>query len=162
MKHILLFLFFIYGFFIDAQTFTQEVNASGGGFYQQINGSMQFTIGEPITETYSNTTAKMTQGFEQGSYLILAVDELPAITTISIDLFPNPSNGFFNVFIKADVNSLYYIEVMDAQGKLILNKEINSGLQETIDMAAFSSSIYFVIISDAEKNNLKTFKIIKQ
>ena len=128
-----------------AQTFTQTINTSGGGYYQQINGSMQFTMGEPLTETYSNSGGKLTQGFEQGSYLILAVDELPAISTISIDLFPNPSNGIFAVFIKADVNSLFTIKVMDAQGKLILNKEINNRQQEILDITAFTNSIYFTI-----------------
>ena len=50
MRNLLFVIFLIFcNCSIKAQTFTQEVNSSGGGYYQQINGSMQFTIGEPLT-----------------------------------------------------------------------------------------------------------------
>jgi hypothetical protein len=160
MKKLLLLLFISNS--VSAQTLTQQVNASGGGYYTQINGSMQFTIGEPLIETYSITTATLTQGFEQGSYVALAITELPVTPAISVDLFPNPTNGIFNLFIKSEVNSIYTVKVMDAEGKLILNKEINNRQQETIDITAYSSSMYFVVITDADKKYLKTYKIIKQ
>lgn len=163
MKHILFFTFLIIAITpVNAQTLTQEVNASSGGYYKQINGSIQFTIGEPLTETYSDSTAKLYQGFEQGSYIITSVTELPLIAGLDVNLYPNPSSGVFNFKIKSDFNTLFKVEVTDAQGKLILQKEINSNGLESIDLSNFAYSIYYVTVANTEKNYLKTFKIAKQ
>ena len=51
--------------FITAQTITQEVYSSGGGYHTQINGSLQFNIGEVLVEDYQNTNCHLQQGFEQ-------------------------------------------------------------------------------------------------
>lgn len=163
MKQLFIISFIITNCFIlNAQTFTQEVKSSGGGYYQQINGSMQFTIGEPLTETYSNSSAKLYQGFEQGSYSIVSVTELPVLTDLKVNLYPNPSSGIFNVNIESNENLIFQINVFDAQGKVIVQKEITSKSNESIDLSDFASSIYYVSISNVDNNYLKTFKIIKQ
>ena len=93
-----------------SQTLTQEVKASSGDFYQQINGSMQVTMGEPLTETYTNSSAKLYQGFEQGSYEIVSVEEINVIENLTVNLFPNPSNGVFKIDIKSDDVLTFTIE----------------------------------------------------
>lgn len=162
MKHIFIISFIITNCFaLNAQTFTQEVKTSGGGYYQQINGSMQFTIGEPLTETYINSSAKLYQGFEQGSYSIVSVSELPVLTNLEVNLYPNPSSGIFNLNIESNENLIFGINVIDAQGKSIINKEITAKSIELIDLSHFASSIYYVSITNADKNYLKTFRILK-
>ena len=163
MKFSLIILnLFVFTCVLNAQTLTQEVKASSGGFYQQINGSMQVTIGEPLTESYSNSSAKLYQGFEQGSYAIVSVEELTTIENLNINLFPNPSNGVFKIDIKSDDVVTFAIDVKDALGKTIINKTVKSNEIEIIDLTTFASSIYNVSISNSDKNYLKTFKIIKQ
>lgn len=163
MKHLIIILnIFVFSYAFNAQTLTQEVKASSGGFYQQINGSMQVTMGEPLTETYSNPSAKLYQGFEQGSYSIVSVEELTTIENLNINLFPNPSNGVFKVDIKSDDILTFTVDVKDALGKTIINKTVKSNEIEIIDLTTFASSIYNVSISNSDKNSLKTFKIIKQ
>lgn len=162
MKHTIIISFIITNCFIlNAQTFTQEAKTSGGGYYQQINGSMQFTIGEPLTETYTNSSAKLYQGFEQGDYSIVSVTELPVLNDLDVNLYPNPSSGIFNLNIESNESSVFRMNVIDAQGKSIVNKEITAKSIELIDLSGFSSSIYYVTITNADKNYLKTFKIIK-
>ena len=157
----ILFILTVNSLFSYSQTFTQEVKASAGGFYQQINGSMQFTIGEPLTETYSNSSAKLYQGFEQGSYTLVSVTELPILTDLDVNLYPNPSLGIFNLAIESKVVSIFAIDVIDYQGKNIIHKEISANNLEQLNLSDFSSSIYYVTISNAELSYLKTFKIIK-
>ena len=147
---------------VKAQTLTQEVKASSGGFYQQINGSMQVTMGEPLTETYSNSSAKLYQGFEQGSYSIVSVSELPVLKNLNVNLYPNPSSGIFKIDIISEDILVFVLDVIDAQGKSIICKTITTNETQTIDLSVFASSIYHVSISNSEKNYLKTFKIIKQ
>ena len=162
MRNTLLFFFFVYCVSANAQTFTQEVNASGGGYYHQINGSLQFTIGEPITEAYSNTSARLFNGFEQGSYVILAVNELPAIADLNVTLFPNPSSGIINLNIDSKETSLFKVDIIDALGKLVFQKEITANAIETINLENNRSAIYFVTVSNTKLNYIKSFKIIKQ
>lgn len=160
-KVFIVFVLIFNSFFSFSQTFTQEVRASGGGYYVQINGSLQFTIGEPLIETYSNTSAKLYQGFEQGSYALVSVTELPILTDLKVNLFPNPSFGIFNLAIESRVISIFSVDVIDFQGKIIFHKEISANNSEQINLNDFSSSIYYVIISNAEISYLKTFKIEK-
>ncbi|MCE9539997.1 MAG: T9SS type A sorting domain-containing protein [Bacteroidetes bacterium] len=163
MKRTIIISFIITNCFIlNAQTFTQEAKTSGGGYYHQINGSMQFTIGEPLTETYTNSSAKLYQGFEQGSYSIVSVTELPMLTDLDVNLYPNPSTGIFNLNIESTETSTFKIDVINALGKSIIYKEITTKNIELIDLSGFASSIYYVSITNAGKNYLKTFKIIKQ
>lgn len=163
MKFLLIILnLIVFSCVINAQTLTQEVKASSGDFYQQINGSMQVTMGEPLTETYNNSSVKLYQGFEQGSYSIVSVEELSTIENLTINLFPNPSNGLFKVDIKSDNITTFIIDVKDALGKTIINKTIKANEIETIDLTAFAGSIYNLSISNSDKNYNKTFKIIKQ
>lgn len=166
MKKRLLLLFIIHfqlsTIHCQAQTFTQEVNASAGGYYQQINGSMQFTIGEPITETYTSASGKMYSGFEQGSYVIISVNELPAIADLNVTLFPNPSSGIINLNIVFKENYLFNIVLIDALGKVVLQKEIAANNVETINLENYGSAMYYVTVSNAELGYIKTLKIIKQ
>lgn len=163
MKHLLIILnLFIFTYVVNAQTLTQEVKASSGDFYQQINGSMQVTMGEPLTETYINPSAKLYQGFEQGSYSIVSVEELTKIENLNVNLFPNPSNGIFKIDIKSDDIINFIIDIKDALGKSFINKTVKSNEIETIDLTVFASSIYYVSISNSDKNYRKTFKLIKQ
>lgn len=152
----------IFACVVKAQTLTQEVKASSGGFYKQINGSMQVTMGEPLTESYNNSIAKLHQGFEQGSYALVSVEELTVIENLAVNLFPNPSNGIFKIDIKSADVITFIIDVKDVLGKNIINKTVKSNEIEPIDLTVFASSIYYVSISNADKNYLKTFKIIKQ
>ena len=161
-KFLIILNLIIFACVLNAQTLTQEVKASSGGFYQQINGSMQVTMGEPLTESYSNSSAKLYQGFEQGSYAIVSVEELTTIENLNVNLFPNPSNGIFKVDIKSDDVVTFTIDVKDVLGKTIISKSVKSNEIETIDLTAFASSMYHLSISNTEKNYLKTFKIIKQ
>ncbi len=162
MKNTLFVFLFFYCLTIQAQTFTQEVNASGGGYYNQINGSMQFTIGEPLTETYTNSSAKLYQGFQQGSYTIVSVTELPLLTDLDVNLYPNPSSGIFNLLIQSDLKSSFKMEVIDAQGKTIISKEVYESIPETINLSDFSGGMYYVKIINTEKKYLKTYNIVKQ
>lgn len=163
MKFSLIILYLIiFTSLLKSQTFTQEVISSSGDFYQQINGSLQATMGEPLTESYSNSSAKLYQGFQQGSYAIVSVEELTIIENLNVNLFPNPSNGLFKVDIKSDDMATFIVDVKDALGKSIINKSVKSNEIETIDLTTFASSIYHISISNSDKNYLKTFKIIKQ
>jgi gliding motility-associated-like protein len=53
------------GSYLHAQSFSQNVVGSSGTFATSANGSMAWTIGEVMIETYSGTGNFFTQGFHQ-------------------------------------------------------------------------------------------------
>lgn len=65
---------------ISGQTLTPEVISSSGGYFENTNASLSWTLGETVTETFSGTNVILTQGFHQpfgiqitGIYLDLLV-----------------------------------------------------------------------------------------
>ncbi|WP_339887343.1 M4 family metallopeptidase [uncultured Flavobacterium sp.] len=78
----------------------------------------------------------------------------------SISIYPNPSNGIFNINLGETNPSL--IEVYDLTGKIILSKKdiILSDLTTTIDLSSASQGVYFVKIVADNQQIVK--RIIKQ
>ena len=57
-------------------------------------------------------------------------------------VYPNPADNLLNVKMKLDVR---WLEIVNAQGKTILNKEILPGtLNFNIDISGFAEGIYFI------------------
>ena len=65
-------------FFLSAQSVSPQVVASSGDYYQGTNASLSWTLGEIATETYSNGSTILTQGFQQPVSV--------SITGINLDL----------------------------------------------------------------------------
>lgn len=78
---------------------------------------------------------------------------------IQISIYPNPSNGSFNIFTSEQIKN-GSIEVYNTIGELILSqKTINQ--QNTIDIKNQASGLYFVkVISDGEVIGMK--KVVKE
>lgn len=72
-----------------------------------------------------------------------------------VSIFPNPTNGKFQIKTEAEINS---IEVLDVFGRRILYSESN---QTEINISNFINGIYFVRMIDSDENRI-TKKIIKQ
>jgi len=72
----------------------------------------------------------------------------------SIDIYPNPSNGFFQ--IKGITQGQY--QVFNLDGVLVLQNEINSN-ETRLDLSAFSAGVYLIFISNQEQ--FITKKLIK-
>ncbi len=51
--------------FISSQANAQQVIASAGGYFQNENLSLSFTLGEPVIETLQSAELILTQGFQQ-------------------------------------------------------------------------------------------------
>lgn len=86
----------------------------------------------------------------------VSVEEEQAAASIS--LYPNPANSHFFVSGTAQ-NPLKSIQLIDMQGKLILNMSGNLGNDINIDCSELPNGIYFCKMLDS-RNNLSTKKVI--
>lgn len=159
MKKIYLIFGFISVFFlnINAQIIAPEVISTSGDYYENSEGSISWTIGESMIETYSNGSNILTQGFQQSRLTTVSVFELENID-ITINVAPNPTKDFIYLYIDnfKDIN----YQIFDFNGKLINQADVNS--EETkISFSDLSYAAYFLKIIKGNQV-IKTFQIIKQ
>ncbi len=142
---------------ISFHSFAQEIVTTGGDFHQFAAGSVSYTIGEPVIETYINTSYILTQGFNQTRLTITEIN-IQQGSDYKISVFPSPVIYSFTIKTN-DINGLSY-QLFDAVGKLVkTGKLINSETSVTVEN--LSSAIYFLhIVNKAQE--IKTFKIEKQ
>jgi len=155
MKALLTFSFIF--LFYTNQTNAQQIISAGGDNFTNSTLSVSWTIGEPITETVSNSSNILTQGFHQSK---LNITEIYNINSegVSISLFPNPTQDFVNLKVE-DYENLSF-QLFSFNGKLIQTNKLFSEKTE-IKMNNLSASAYFLKIFKGTKL-IKTYQIIKQ
>ncbi|WP_299434376.1 T9SS type A sorting domain-containing protein [uncultured Aquimarina sp.] len=87
---------------------------------------------------------------------VLSVDE-NELDNNTVLLYPNPSNGRFNLINKAE-NRLTY-SLFDITGKQVSNGEMK-GQDAVLDISSNGRGVYFISIVDTSKNTKITKKIV--
>lgn len=153
----LLFLSFLFSFSMKAQTSHQVLSASGGDA-TGIGGSAAYSVGQIVYTTSTGTTGSVAQGVEQ-AYEIYSVGIKETALNISLSVFPNPTSDFLTLKVQDYNNEALSYNLLDEQGKLILNEQITN--QDTqIVMSTLARGAYFINIVQTNKQ-IQTFKIIK-
>jgi subtilisin-like proprotein convertase family protein len=85
---------------------------------------------------------------------------LPATLSISdfelndVTVFPNPSNGYLYINLNNQLDSKTKLILNDAQGRSILNKQMN-GFNETLNLSNYQNGVYFLSIINGSKQTTK-------
>ncbi|MBL7930725.1 MAG: T9SS type A sorting domain-containing protein [Bacteroidia bacterium] len=143
-----------------AQTVTPVVVAADGGFYSGSQGSVAWTIGEPVSETYSSGNIT-TMGFQQ-TELELATLLEEQQNGGNFLVYPNPVADLLNIDFSGINRDDYNLKVTDVLGKIVLTSKVNLSEEinfHQISLAQFAAGTYFLIISGNNFN--KTVKINK-
>ena len=137
----------------------QTVIGSAGAFTVFSGGSMAWTVGEVITDTYSSTGNFFTQGFHQpDTPSVLKVPDLPSQ---NISIHPNPVVNSLVIDLSL-TNSNYSIELFDMQGQLIRKEPaLANQKQLVIPFHELANGIYLLNIINAETNTRNSYKINK-
>ena len=103
-----------------------------------------------LTDMDGNILASGGQfGAQQSTdFCISTVVDAPAIPHEFISIYPNPTNGFCNIYLGDTANSVLSIQVTDAIGKVVLRKTSFGSNSRIWAMEAgkFGEGIYFVTI----------------
>lgn len=157
MKLFLSLGFLLFSIISFAQSTAGEVIANGGEFYENGNGSLSWTLGEPVIETISNGTNTLTQGFQQNSYTITEISEVMN-PEFNIRVYPNPTSDIINIDGK-DLE-IGTIEMFDMNGKLVLSEEINDTCYQ-LNIQDKTVAYYLLKIYSKKSNIVKEYKICK-
>jgi len=174
MKNTLIIIFLIFVSTLPAynQSLSPIVITSSGNYNLSAAGSLQWTIGEPIIETFTSAGSILTQGFQQSNYNITETDSTrmlsfgsgPATSLyfpmFTAKVFPNPVSDIINVNITSEITGSTKVELLDFSGRSIFEERfIEQAIQ--INLQSIPPGIYFMRVSNSVNGYFKTFKIEK-
>ena len=142
---------------IFGQTIQNSVISSTGSTASSGNVKMDFTLGETVIETFSAGGNTLTQGFHQTNLTLVAIENVELFSEVNV--YPNPANAVFNIDIPSGFDMLD-IYLYDVLGKLLITQKEVSGLI-TFDVAHLSTGTYYLQMINSSKNQIKTYKLIK-
>ncbi len=137
----------------------QEVITAQGDYFTASNGSLSWTLGEPITETFSNGSNDLTQGFQQTKLIATLVNNITS--NINIQLYPNPVANYLTINLGFGFKTGIYYNLMDNQGKLI-KIALLKNTKSVVDFSTYAKGVYLLNISSKDNQIIKTYKVIKQ
>jgi len=142
-------------------TDAQEIIANSGQFGNGSEGSLSWTLGEPITESTSGPTNILTQGLQQDFERFVGNSETYQDDQILI--YPNP---FTNEITLSSGQAFpeYHVVIMDAQLKRVSEMKLtlpNGVSSYQIDLSTLSGGLYFLTIVVGDSVRPITEQIIK-
>jgi|SRR5690554_5274682 len=136
--------------------FGQEVISSQGETYTNSNASIDFTIGEVVSNTATDGSYDLTQGFHQTNWKFLGVDN--HIQNFDAIVYPNPMGN--DLFIQTEnFEQMAYI-LYDATGRVVSENQLDNS-KTGIDVSNLAPSTYSLVLINENKEKIKTFKLIK-
>lgn len=138
----------------------QVTNPATGGNATGSGGSVSYTVGQILYNTFSGTNGVVSQGVQQ-PYEISVVTAIKNTEEINLEfsVFPNPTRGQVKLVVKTkDFDNLRF-QLYDLNGIRIQDKKID-GEETEILMESLMPSIYILKVQSGNKE-IKSFKIVK-
>ena len=142
-----------------AAVFGQQSVSSSANLISASNGTVSYTVGQPIVITMDNNICKLNHGVHQGYFekKVTGISFLKADFTVKV--YPNPvvSTAILNIDYD-DLANFRYVLTDIKGGTLISDNIVDNSTQ--ISMSGYNSGIYFIRIMQHNKL-VASIKIIK-
>lgn len=136
----------------------QEAVVTAGDDFSFSSGSVSFTIGEPIIETFSSSNLQLTQGYQQGVIFTAAINEFNDDLVISA--YPNPTFSELNMELNNWANDCAYT-LIDESGRIIFEGNLSPSSKNTLHLQQLASGFYYLNINDQLSNKKAVVTIQK-
>ena len=142
---------------VSSPGFSQQISSSllcsGGEIFVTANQSLEFAIGEIVTETWHSGANTLTQGFFQGtSEGANSIKEI--INNVNVRIYPNPTKSQLTVSCEKKPE---HIQIIDLHGREVFSLR-NPAQTETLNIKNLKPGIY--LLSIVFKENFQTIKQI--
>lgn len=118
-------------------------------------GSLSWSVGEPVTASYSQNASMLTQGFHQVFATVSTAAESPAELLTEVLAFPNPSSDRLYISSETPV----HIRLLHLHGIEVFAVS-KPDLHHTVETATLPAGLYLLEARDPETRRFKTFKIV--
>lgn len=162
-------LLLLAGLIMSLTSYAQEINpetiSSAGAKMEQANGSITFTVGELIVQSFVDVNGNVLgNGYTSGaasSTQVLTVTEVPD-DYMHVSIFPNPTTDLVQIKIENSKIDVFSIRICDAQGKIIQDEKYQSvNATIGINTSTWQNGNYQVSLI-SENKTIGTYSIIKQ
>lgn len=165
MKRLITILTFIAIFpaLIYAQvSLSPSVISSGGGYFENTNMSISWTIGELAVITLEGENMILTQGFQQPFNIGVGIrqDEL----SWNISVYPNPVGDELRILFDVPSPGDYLIEIQDVTGRVInqeVHKQVRPGELVILNTSRIIHGIYFLKVISLDKEQVQVTSVRK-
>lgn len=160
MKYLTFSISLLFALSFQAQSLEKQTLSNGGGFSENNNLSLEWTLGEMKVSELSNGNLIISEGFHQGNDLTIGFLETDAFT---MNIFPNPTQDIIQLQIDASLQSDLTMELIDMKGSRILEKRLfeNGSAYSEIDLSTFENGIYILLLTDQNSKKTYEFKVQK-
>ncbi|WP_343631055.1 YCF48-related protein [Fluviicola sp.] len=142
---------FISGGSISGNTSTILKTTDGGATWNVQSTSSSRQVGAAFPSQTAGYTCGLNGTILKISNIALGTDELAP--EIKLDVFPNPGNGQFNLFVAEEmVTDNTLVEVLNLNGEVVLEQEYRTN----VDISNLVNGIYFIRVRN------KTFSVAKK
>lgn len=152
---------------VYGQTSILEVISPAGGYYtnNDLGISVSWTLGEPVVGTLVNDTEGiiLTQGFQQGDYVIVSVPVDPNLG-FTARIYPNPAKDETSLKITLPTLGRVRLMVFDITGRVVLSDQFEVTTQEyshNLNISSLRAGIYLIRVNAGNKSS-KVLKLIKE
>lgn len=150
---------FLLFFSLLFQLSAQEATLSTGGEATSNTGSVSYSIGQVLYQTFTSAEHSEAQGVQQ-AYEISVITSTPSLeTAFNISVAPNPTIDFLTLQVNDLSNQTLFYQLFNQQGQLLSSQELTSA-QTKVSTQFLPPTVYFLKISQQGKV-IQTFKIIK-
>ena len=140
-----------------AQSVTPKVVASAGAHFAIPSIQISWTLGETFTETLSNGSSQLTQGFQQSNISLVGISDYDF--SYSVNVFPNPTLDVVHVELSENVTD-GQLHIIDPTGKIILRRDITES-EFLLDFATYAQGTYFLNLTNEDGALLHTIRLQK-
>jgi hypothetical protein len=142
---------------MEAQELSPSISCSGGETFYTQNYSLDFSIGEPISESYEGNLTMLTQGFLQDIVGPTAISENNERLT-GVNIYPNPASQFISLNVEDAIIKWY--EIVNIYG-ISLEKTSCKSNPDNIDVSSLRPGVYLLKLG-IEDHNPFAKKFIKK
>ncbi|MEM7373115.1 MAG: T9SS type A sorting domain-containing protein [Bacteroidota bacterium] len=136
----------------------QEIIGTAGRSDTVANVIVDFTIGEIMTQTFSNSTNILTQGIHQPVFQIVAIDEELSIIP-SFTIYPNPTPDRLHFSFAEGESIEFRVLLLSLQGQLLASHSFQG--KGSLSLATWSEGVYLIQVDIPSLQHLLSYKIIK-
>jgi hypothetical protein len=157
---------------LKAQMLTPTVIASTGGFSQNANGSLSYTVGEmTMVQTFSANGHILTQGFQQPNDQVLGLLDLTQDAYGSFVVYPNPAVNDvwfgFQMPEAGKVSIALYNDLGQKISDVYYSNYDNGKIVQQQNVSLYAAGIYFLTMTFTSDKDHQThistqkFQVVK-
>lgn len=147
-------------FFLLSYCYSQTATVVTGGMGSGTGGSISYTFGQVLFNTFSSSSGSISQGVQQ-PYEISVLTGLKEPSGLGqfIIVYPNPTRHSLILKIEDNILDGIYYKLFDISGKLLETNTV-SNLETTIKVEYLSPALYIIKVF---RNNkvIASFRIVK-